>query len=106
MRLNNSNYNSVYSGDWRPRMFGNQYIYFDMKSKTDRNLFDRIMYRRGVNFVSGTVVDFSLRSQAPVCEKCGFDLIAYDGYDYVYGVACPLCGNRMPDLPKELLKEG
>lgn len=105
MRLNDSNDNSVYSGDWRPRMFGNQYIYFDMRSKTDRNLFDRIMHRRDVNWTSGTVVDFSLRSQAPVCEKCGFDLIAYDGYDYVYGVACPLCGTPAKPLPEYLKGE-
>lgn len=102
MRLDDSDFNPGYSGDWRPRLFGNRYITFDMRSKTDRNLFDRIMHRRDVNCTSGTVVDSGLRSQVPVCEKCGFSLISYDGRGYVYGVTCPLCGASAKPLPEYL----
>lgn len=105
MRLDDSNFNAGYSGDWRPRLFGNRYIHFDMRSKTDRNLHRRIMHRKDVNCKLGTVVDYGLRNRVPMCEKCGFSLIAYDGLDYVYGVACPPCGTPAKPLPEYLKGE-
>lgn len=101
MRLG-ENFNPGYSGDWKTRLFGNRYIHFDMQSKTDRNLFARVIYRRNKNCMFGTVVDYHLRSQAPVCEKCGFSLVTYDGLDYIYGVTCPLCGTPAKPLPEYL----
>ena len=91
---------------WELLCYGSQELYFDMKSKTDRRLFDQVRDRNTYNYHFGTVIPRSSKRIAPACEKCGFRPVRLTFKGWMYGPYCPLCGSRMPDLPKELLKEG
>ena len=91
---------------WELLCYGSQELYFDMKSKTDRRLFDQVRDRNTYNYHFGTVIPRSSKRDVPTCEKCGTRLVRLTVKGWMYGPYCPLCGNHMPDLPKELLKEG
>lgn len=91
---------------WELLCYGSQELYFDMKSKTDRRLFDQVRDRNTYNYHFGTVIPRSSKSDVPTCEKCGTRPVRLTVKGWMYGPYCPLCGNHMPDLPKELLKEG
>lgn len=91
---------------WELLCYDSQELYFDMKSKTDRRLFDQVRDRNTYNYHFGTVIPRSSKRDVPTCEKCGTRPVRLTVKGWMYGPYCPLCGNHMPDLPKELLKEG
>lgn len=91
---------------WELLSYDELELYFDMKSKTDRRLFDQVRDRNAYNYHFGTVIPRSAKRIAPACEKCGFRPVRLSVKGWIYGCYCPLCGKRVPDFPEELLKEG
>ena len=91
---------------WELLSYDDLLLSFDMKSKTDRRLFDQVRVRNAYNYHFGTVIPRSAKRIAPACEKCGFRPVRLTVKGWIYGPYCPLCGKRVPDFPEELLKEG
>lgn len=106
MRVGNNGTVMNIGDQWALLNYDELKLYFDMKSKTDRRLFDQVRDRNTYNYHFGTVIPRSSKRDVPTCEKCGFRPVGLSVKGWMYGPYCPLCGSRVPDLPKELLKEG
>lgn len=100
--VNRATYPSA-PGGWETYSFFGQQIQFDLKSKSDKKLFDIILERDAVNEKCGTVISIDTGRDIPCCKKCGaLPVRYYFPLGRVYGVVCPVCGTPTPDLPENL----